>query len=154
MTSVVSSHEISDHDLTLTNLNTKRFKSPQRTYQYCNIKGIDLELFEQTILSSSLFSSPDPTVDGYANQMETELTSILDKVAPLKTGHRTGPRKAKNWLSPEAVDAKKRRRRLERRWKASNAEPDRIAYRAACSSANKLINSSFAASNLERIRCL
>ena len=82
--SVVSSHEISDHDLTLTNLNTKRYKSPQRTYHYRNIKGIDLELFEQTILSSSLFSSPDPTVDGYANQMETELTLILDKVAPLK----------------------------------------------------------------------
>ena len=83
--------------------------------------------------------------------METELTSIVDKVAPLKTGHQTDPRKAKNWLSPEAVDAKKRRRRLERRWKASNAEPDRLAYRAACSSANKLITTSFAASNLERV---
>ena len=83
--------------------------------------------------------------------METELTSILDEVAPLKTGHRTGPRKAKNWLSPEAVDAKKHRRRLERRWKASNTEPDRLAYRAACSSANKLITTSFAAANLERI---
>ena len=95
VTSVVGSHEISDHDLTLTNLNTKRYKYPQRTYHYRNIKGIDLEIFEQTILSSSLFSSPDPTVNGFANQMETELTSILDKVAPLKTGHRTGPRKAK-----------------------------------------------------------
>ena len=81
----------------------------------------------------------------------TELTSILDKNAPLKTGHRTGPRKAQNWLSPEAVDAKKRRSRLERRWKASNAEPDRLAYRAACSSSNELITSSFAASNLELI---
>ena len=38
--------------------------------------------------------------------MKTELTSILDKVAPLKTGHRTGPSKVKKWLSPEAVDAK------------------------------------------------
>ena len=55
VTSVVSSHEISDHDLT--NLNTKRYKSPQRTYHYRNIKGINLELFEQSILSSSLFSS-------------------------------------------------------------------------------------------------
>ena len=77
--------------------------------------------------------------------METELTSIFDKVAPLKTGHRTGPRKAKNWLSPEAVDAEKRRRRLERRWMASNAEPDRLAYRAARSTENKLITMSFAA---------
>ena len=55
VTSVISSHEISDHDLTLPNLNTKRYKSPQRTYHYRNIKGINLELFEQSILSSSLF---------------------------------------------------------------------------------------------------
>ena len=96
VTSVVSSHEISYHDLTLTNLNTKRYKCPQRTHHFRNIKGINLELFEQSILSSSLFSSTDPTVDGFANQMGTELTSILDEVAPLKTGHRTGPRKAKN----------------------------------------------------------
>ena len=73
--------------------------------------------------------------------METELTSILDKVAPRKTGHRNGPRKVRNWLAPEAVDAEKRRRRLERRWRVhnSNAELDRLAYRAVCSSANKLI---------------
>ena len=96
-TSVVSSHEISDHDLMLANLNTKRLKSPQRTNQYRNI------------------------------------------------------RKAKNWLSPDAIEAKKRRRRLERRWKASNAEPDRLAYRAACSTTNKLITHSRAASNLKCI---
>ena len=150
-TSVVSSHEISDHDLTLANLNTKRLKSPQRTYQYRNIKDIDLQSFQHNILSSSLVSDPDPTVDGYADQMESVITSALDRAAPLKTGRRSGPRKAKNWLSPDAIEAKKRRRRLERRWKASNAEPDRLAYRAACSTTNKLITHSRAASNLKCI---
>ena len=111
----------------------------------------DLDLFKQDILSSSLFSNPHPTVDGYADQMETEITSVLDKLAPLKTGRRSGPRRARNWLSPEAIEAKKQRRRLERRWKASNAEPDRLSYRAACSSTNKLINKSRAASNVECI---
>ena len=76
-------------------------------------------------------------------RFQTELPSILDKVAPLKTGHRTagtGPRKAKNYLAfTWGRCAKKRRRRLERRWKATNTEPDRLAYRAACSSAKKLI---------------
>ena len=44
--------------------------------------------------------------------------------------------------------------RLVRRWKASNAEPDRLAYRAACRIENELIMKSRAASNLERInRC-
>ena len=124
---------------------------PQRTYQYRNIKDIDLKSFQHNILTSSLLTDPNPTVDGYANQMETVITSALDRVAPLKTGHRSGPRKAKSWLSSEAVEAKKRRRRLERRWKASSAEPDRLAYRAACSTANKLITKSRAASNLESI---
>ena len=150
-TSVVSSHEISDHDLALANLNTKRLKSPQRTYQYRNIKDIDLQSFQHNILSSSLVSDPDPTVDGYADQMESVITSALDRAAPLKTGRRSGPRKAKNWLSPDVIEAKKRRRRLERRWKASNAEPDRLAYRAACSTTNKLITHSRAASNLKCI---
>ena len=102
-------------------------------------------------MSSSLFSNPHPTVDGYVDQMETEITSVLDKLAPLKTGRRSGPKRARNWLSPEAIEAKKQRRRLERRWKASNAEPDRLSYRAACSSTNKLIKKSRSASNVECI---
>ena len=150
-TSIVSSHEISDHDLALAKLTTKRCKLPQRSYQYRNIKNIDLEVFKHNLLSSSLFSNPHPTVDGYIDQMESEITYVLDKMAPLKTGRRSGPRRAKNWLSPEATDAKKRRRRLERRWKASNAESDRLVYRDACSSANKLIKKSRAASNIECI---
>ena len=83
--------------------------------------------------------------------METEITSVLDKMAPLKTGLRSGPRRARNWLSSEAIEAKKQRCKLERRWKASNAESDCLSYRAACSSTNKLINKSRAASNDEHI---
>ena len=86
--------------------------------------------------------------------MQTELTSILDNAAPLKTGHRSGPRKSKNWLSPEANDAKKRRRRLGRRWKASKSESDRKVYRSACSTANKLIIKSCAAGRSDKLECI
>ena len=149
--SVTSSHEISDHSLLLANLSTRRQKPPRRSYQYRNLKDIDLDSFQQQILASSLFTDPDPSVDGFEQQMENTITSILNELSPLKTGHRSGPRQTKNWLSPEAVEAKKHRRRLERRWKTSNAEPDRLAYRAACRTANKLIMKSRAATNLERI---
>ena len=44
-TSVVSSHEISDHDLALANLTTERYEPSQRSYQYCDIKNIDFDLF-------------------------------------------------------------------------------------------------------------
>ena len=42
-------------------------------------------------------------VDGYADQMETDITSVLDKMAPLITGRRSGPRRARNWLSLETI---------------------------------------------------
>ena len=150
-TSVETSHEISDHCLVLAKLNTVRPKPPKRTYQYRDIKNINLDIFKQKIESSSLISDPAPTVDGFVNQMESNITSILDELAPLKTGHRSGLRHSKNWLSPAAVEAKKRRRRLERRWKSSNKEADRIAYRASCRSANALITESRIAANFERI---
>ena len=60
VTSVISSHEISDHDLTLTDLNTKRYKSPQRTYHYRNIKGINLELFEHPSYHPRFFLARTP----------------------------------------------------------------------------------------------
>ena len=108
--SVTSSHEISDHSLLVANLSTKRQKPPRRSYQYRNIKDIDLVSFQQKILASSLFTDPDPSVDGFEQRMENTITSILNDFAPLKTGHRSGPRQTKNWLSPEAVEAKKCRR--------------------------------------------
>ena len=98
-------------------------------------------------MSSTLFSNLHSTVDGYSDQMETVITSVLDKMAPLKTGRRSGPRRVRNWLSPEAIDAKKRRRRLERRWKASNASL--IALRAHPQT--NWITKSRAASNVECI---
>ena len=124
-TSVVSSHEISDHDLALANLTTKRYNPPPppRSYQYRDIKNIDLNLFKQNILSSALFSNPHPTVDGYSDQMETVITSVLDKTAPLKTGHRSGPRRVRNWLSPEAIDAKSEDGGLSVVWRLPTPNP-------------------------------
>ena len=100
--------------------------------------------------------------------METEITSLLNTTAPLKTGHRSGPRKAKNWLSSDAIEAKKRR--LERRWNCfwnwnclsvvgiawASLELGRIPILNPTASltalrANKLINKSRAASNIESI---
>jgi hypothetical protein len=40
------------------------------------------------------------------------------------------------------MEEKRRRRQLERRWKRSGSEEDRVAYRVSCGRANKLINES------------
>ena len=86
---LTSSHEISDHSFLLANLSTRRQKPPRRSYQYRNLKDIDLTSFQQQILASSLVTNPNPTVDGFEQQMENTITSILSDFAPLKTGHRS-----------------------------------------------------------------
>ena len=67
----------------------------------------------------------------------------LDKVAPLKTVTRTSTGNQINrFLSEDAVNAKQERRRLERRWKRSGNEADRLRYRKSCKVTNQLINHS------------
>ena len=55
------------------------------------------------------------------------------------------------WLSAAAMEAKRVRRRLERRWLHTQREEDRVAYRKSCRTANKLITDSLEAKNTEII---
>lgn len=92
--------------------------------------------------SSALFSSPASTAEAFASQLEDVVTSVLDEFAPLQQRSRRPPKAITRWLSEEAIAAKRERRRLERRWKSSNLDVDRVRYRQQCRHTNKLINTS------------
>ena len=72
--------------------------------------------------------------------METVITAALDDLAPVRCRRRRQSKPVSRWLSRDAVDAKRRRRQLERRWLRTRDEKDRVAYRRACRSANATIN--------------
>jgi len=139
---VLDSHEASDHDLVVSNLSVLRHKPPPIHYIYRDIKKIDIADFENRLRSSDLFTDPAGSPDSYLEQFETTVTTVLNQVAPMKTGRRPGGRRGARWLDPDAITAKQHRRRLERRWKKTGSEPDRVAYRDACRQTNKLINAS------------
>ena len=86
-----------------------------------------------------VFTEPATTVDSY-DQLDGVLTALLDQVAPARLRRRRQPKAVSKWLSNEAIEAKRtrRRRRLERRWRASQLETERAAYRRACRTANQL----------------
>ena len=66
----------------------------------------------------------------------------MDVHAPLNTRTKI-PGKTVNRLLPvDVVAAKRRRRQLERRWKNTKSEFDRVAYTAACHKTNTLITKS------------
>ena len=141
---VVDSGFISDHQLILATLHTSSTDSSLGgvPVTYRRIKDIDPVEFESRLRRSSLFSSPALTAESYASQFEEVVVETLDAMAPLRTRVRRPLKEITRWLSDEAVEAKRERRRLEKRWSSSKSDSDRIAYRRACRRANKLINES------------
>jgi len=72
--------------------------------------------------------NPADTTDAYVSQLNDVLAELLDKAAPVQTGRRRPQKLISKWLSADAVDAKRARRRLERRWRTTSAEADRSEY--------------------------
>jgi len=139
---VRSSHHLSDHCLVVCDLSVRRFKAPAVSYSFRNIREVDIAEFHKRLRTHELFTDPADTPDEYLGQLELAVKTVLDELAPVCHGKRAGGRKGARWLEPQAVEAKKLRRRLERRWKKYGSEFDRVAYRATCRRANTLINRS------------
>jgi len=124
---------------------------PKRVVSYAwrNIHSIDTVAFEDDLRKSVVFSEPATDVDTYVDQLNNVLTELLDMHAPVRTTRRRPPKRISRWLSDEAVAAKRLRRHLERRWRNTGLEADRVKYRLACRDANRLIN----CSRTEHFRC-
>jgi len=90
-------------------------------------------------LQTSTVTDPADNVDDYIEQFHESMIKVLDEIAPVKTVTNRRGKKKSPWLSEAAEKAKRERRRHERKWKRTKSEADRIAYRAACRSANTLI---------------
>jgi len=115
---------------------------PVVSYTWRNIRSIDTVSFEDDLRKSVVFSEPAADVDVYVDQLNNVLTELLDKHARVRTTRRRPPKRISRWLSDEAVAAKRLRRCLERRWRNTGLEADRVKYRLACRDANRLINCS------------
>ena len=107
------------------------------SHQYRELKQLDMDSFQQRLKNSSLFALSSTTADEYLDEMEHIIGDTLDDLAPLRIATRPGEKGSARWLSPEAVEAKRFRRRLERQWKRTEKESNRRAYQAACWRANK-----------------
>ena len=106
---------VSDHRLITARIGFGTASRPPIRRTVRNIKKIDIGQFEAALRSSSLFTNPADSADAFSEQMEDVITAELDRVAPLRTVVQRRPNPTARWLSPEAVAAKRKRRRLERR---------------------------------------
>jgi len=105
---------VSDHRLVAANISVHRRAVRAVPKSFRPIRKIDTDEFEQSLWNSELFSSPASTVDGFAKQLERVVIAELDRVAPLKHCRRRPSKPITRWLSQDAINAKRERRRLER----------------------------------------
>jgi len=114
---------------------------------------LDLNQFRMLLSTADVFTNPSNTANGFAHQLHDTIVSILDKLAPLKVVTKRRSQHVCGWLSENAVELRRHRRTLERRYRRTRKESDRIAYSEACRTANKAINNSRSDYIKEQLAC-
>jgi hypothetical protein len=65
---------------------------------------------------SALFTAPADYAEQFAEQLDSVTAAVLDRHCLLQNRTKLSPsRRGNHWLSKEAIDAKRERRRLERK---------------------------------------
>jgi len=90
--SVSETEYISDHCL-LSAAVAVCLPQPVVNYTWRNIRNIDTALFEADLRKCVIFSELATSVDAYVDQLDSVLTALLDKHAPVRTTRRRPSKK-------------------------------------------------------------
>ena len=123
---------LSDHSAIHSKLSLVRPRPPKVKKQYRKIRGVDPIEFGNDVMASTLFFSPASNVNDLCDQYDSELSTVVDVHAPLKTCFVT-PRPSAPWYCEEIAAEKRKRRKLERRLRKYRTEADKLLYADQCS---------------------
>ena len=123
---------INDHYAIICDLTKlKSCQVQQKSVSYRKFKDINLERFKEDIQRSSVLSN----VSGSANELMDRYVSgikiLLEVHAPLIQRTIT-PRQNAPWYTEEIRNSKRKRRSLERKWRHSKSDVDKVQYRNQC----------------------
>ena len=122
----------SDHAAVLFGIPTTKPLSENKTTKCRRWKSLDLDSSKSDLSMSDMhliresYSMSDAVTTNI-----TILQDLIDKHAP-EYDRTFKPRHHTPWYNSTVRDAKRLRRRLERRWRKTQSEPDREAYRSQC----------------------
>jgi len=152
---VQRTHGVSDHDL-VTWLFSVKCRPPRQflTYHFHSLKRFDVLQFQNDVKQSKRFLKPATTTAAFAEQVNIVTAGILNKYCPLPTRQKIALiRQVDWWISGRAIEAKRVRRRLERKWKSKGNRNDYVEYRRAWRVANKGITKAISDLYNDRIKC-
>ena len=129
---------MSDHTPLTFSLVTKKPPSQKKLVSYRKLKDIDLDRFKADVEASQLLQAPPNTgVNELVHQYNQSLSNILDNHAPLKTKYVTD-RTDTPWYNEEVLEAKREKRRAERRYLKNRLTVNLEILRQARSRVNAL----------------
>ena len=114
-----------------------------------------MKKFQSDLQSSDLLQCPAESLDDLALQYQSTLSSVLDVHAPLVL-IKVSQRPSQPWFCSEIAEAKNNRRRLERRWRRTKLEIDRLSFIEARNNVCKLTSmakTSFYSRRIDALSC-
>jgi len=125
--SVDDSSIISDHYTVCADLQFAKPSWERKRIRARKLKAVDIEQFKKDIGLSPRLSYSSSDLQELLHLYNSELSSILDKHAPLKS-RIVAIRPAAPWFSEEIKLERRIRRRLERKWRRIGLPEDRVRF--------------------------
>ena len=136
----VTDPSLSDHLAVRCCLSLPKTAFERKEIQYRKLKSVDISLFRSDLSNAFLKTSicHDTDVSLPVQEYNSILTGLLDKHAPVKKRVLTlRPNAA--WYTDDIKQEKAKRRKLERRWRATRLTIDRQIYVEQCKHVSKCI---------------
>ena len=120
---------LSDHHVIHAMLKCTKPHPPQKVITFRQIGDIAIDEFKEDILQSDIYKNKASDVADLVTQYDTVLRNLLDKHAPEVT-KKVADKEKRPWINEKIKNAKRRRRRMERRWRKTRLTVHREAYKA------------------------
>ena len=122
---------ISDHSAVHMKISFQKPARDKHKITYRKLKSIDKAEFQEDIIKSVLYASPETSLDALVDQYDNVLQNLLENHAPLKQCTVTIRPDAK-WYNDDIREAKKKRRQAERKWRSTHLEIHKQLYAEQC----------------------
>ncbi len=127
---------LSDHHVVCFKICQKKFQPQNQVIVSRKLKSMDVTAFEADFHSQ--LQSRDPVVEDLADHYNKAVCTSLDKYAP-KIRSTRSPRLHQPWYNNTIHEARRKRRKSERKWRKSRREADHQAYAVQREHVNSLI---------------
>ena len=130
---------ISDHLSVISSLKVAKPPPLVSSVSIRKLRAIDPVAFKQDIIDSDLYQHSWDNLDELVSQFNNTLRALLDRYAPVKRKH-IHARPYAPWLTDEIRHAKRKKRKAERRWRASRSPLNLALFRSQRNHVTYLMN--------------